>query len=97
MVLGKENKIKLQKLAERVNAETDIISVIGCSHGTTAIKNGNQILAEGRTLRVTESLMFTGLNPDLILDEACWAGVHWDEVMPRRGVIVTHKRRINEG
>jgi len=36
--------------------------------------------------------------PDLILDEACWAhNKYWDEMAPRRGVMVTHKRKIEEG
>lgn len=95
--LGNENKQKLAELASRIEPETDIISVIGCSHGKTTIANGNQVLAEGRTQRVTESLMIAGLNPELILDEACWASEYWDEMAPRRGVMVTHKRLTDEG
>ena len=94
--LGNENKRKLNQLAGRVDPETDIVSVIGCSHGDSSIPNGNQILAEGRTQRVAESLMIAGLDPDLILDEACWASEYWDEMAPRRGVMITHKR-LNEG
>ena len=94
--LGNENKQKLAALATRIIPETDIVSVIGCSHGQSAIKNGNQVLAEGRTQRVTESLMIAGLDPEIILDEACWASEYWDEMAPRRGVMITHKR-LTEG
>ena len=94
--LGSENKRKLSELADRINPDTDIVSVIGCSHGQSDIPNGNQVLAEGRTQRVTESLMIAGLDPELILDEACWASEYWDEMAPRRGVMITHKR-LTEG
>ena len=95
--LGDRNKTILNSLAGRLNPETDIISIIGCSHGNTTLENGNQLLAEGRAQRVTESLMFAGVDPDLIKDEACWAAGYWDEVAPRRGVLVTHKRLKSEG
>jgi len=95
--LGDENKKRLTELADRINPETDLISVIGCSHGTSSIANGNQILAEGRAQRVAESLMIAGIDPELILDEACWATEYWDENAPRRGVMVTHKRQTDEG
>jgi len=97
LVLGSENKEILNQLANNINPETDIISVIGCSHGRSQFANGNQLLAEGRAQRVTESLMFAGLDPDLIFDEACWDSEYFDEQAPRRGVIVTHKRLKNQG
>jgi len=95
--LGLNNKIKLSNLAVEINPETDIVSVIGCSHGRSSYENGNQLLAEGRAQRVTESLMFSGVDPNLIFDEACWASNYWDEEAPRRGVMVTHKRLKNSG
>lgn len=97
LILGIKNKNKLNALASQINPETDIISVIGCSHGRTQYENGNQLLAEGRAQRVTESLMFAGLDPELIFDEACWASEYWDEGAPRRGVVVTHKRLKDQG
>lgn len=97
LTLGEDNNSILRSLARKINPETDIVSIIGCSHGNTALKNGNQLLAEGRTQRVTESLMFAGVEPDLIMDEACWAAEYWDEAAPRRGVMVTHKRLKTEG
>ena len=92
LFLGDRNSDILMSLAEEINPSTDIISIIGCSHGRTALENGNQLLAEGRTDRVAESLLFAGVQPDLILTEACWASEYWDEMAPRRGVMVTHKR-----
>lgn len=97
LVLGNGNKNRLNQLVAQIQPETDIVSVIGCSHGSTQYENGNQLLAEGRAQRVTESLMFAGLNPDLIFDEACWAADYWDEKAPRRGVMVTHKRLKKNG
>ena len=97
LFLGDRNSNILKNLAEEINPVTDIISIIGCSHGRTALENGNQLLAEGRTNRVAESLLFAGVKPDLILTEACWASEYWDEMAPRRGVMVTHKRLSSQG
>jgi len=92
--LGSDNKRKIMSLADRINPKTDIVSVVGCSFGQTTIKNGNQILAQGRTNRVAESFMFAGLDPNIVLDEACWSSKYFDELAPRRGVMITHKRRV---
>jgi len=97
LVLGSSNKDRLNQLVNEINPGTDIVSVIGCSHGQTAFNNGNQLLAEGRAQRVTESLMFAGLDPNLIFDEACWDSEYFDEQAPRRGVMVTHKRLKSAG
>jgi len=95
--LAPDNKRVLERMAAGVDPASDIISVIGCSLGGTAIDNGNQILAEGRTNRVKEWLMFAGIDAKLIFDEACWAETPWDEAVPRRGVVVTHKRAMADG
>lgn len=95
LMLGSKNKQKMKKLAANIVPETDIVSIIGCSHGRTALENGNQVLAEGRAQRVKESLMYAGIRSDIIYDEACWASQYWDEMAPRRGVMVTHKRVVN--
>jgi len=90
--LGRDNKRLARTLAARFDADTDVISVIGCSHGRTALANGNETLANGRSYRVKEALMLAGVDADLVLEEGCWAGKHF-EMMPARGVVVTHKRR----
>ena len=92
MVMGDANKRIASRLADNFNSETDLISVIGCSHGTTTLRNGNALLANGRASRVKEEFLMAGIDAELVLDEGCWAGSAHDK-MPARGVIVTHKRR----
>lgn len=91
--LGQKNKRIITDIASRMNPETDLVSVIGCSHGRTAIDNGNSVLAVGRAHRVKEAFVFAGVDYGKVLDEGCWARVHFDEMMPRRGVVLTLKRR----
>jgi len=90
--LGGENKSLIQKYANSLNPETDVLSVIGCSHGRSKVKNGNQLLAIGRANRVKEALIFAGLDQKLIFEEGCWDKEHY-EPMPARGVVITHKRK----
>jgi len=91
--LGAENKTLIQQYAKNLNPETDVLSVIGCSHGSSKVKNGNQLLAIGRANRVKEALIFAGIDQQVILDEACWDKEHY-QAMPARGVVLTHKRKI---
>ncbi|WP_157736487.1 hypothetical protein [Granulosicoccus antarcticus] len=91
--LGDVNKGIIERFVAEMDPNTDILSVIGCSHGETEISNGNSLLALGRANRVKEALMFSGLEHDQILDEGCWAPQLFDEVMPRRGVVLTLKRQ----
>lgn len=91
--LGGENKTLIQEYADNVNAETDVLSVVGCSHGSSRVKNGNQVLAIGRANRVKEALIFAGLDHQLIFEEGCWDGEYYAP-MPARGVVLIHKRKI---
>lgn len=93
--LGDDNKLIIEQYVEAMNPETDLMSVIGCSHGNTEVSNGNSLLALGRANRVKEALLFSGLEHDKILEEGCWASETFDDVMPRRGVVLTLKRRAN--
>ncbi len=93
--LGDDNKLIIEQYVEAMNPETDLMSVIGCSHGNTEVSNGNSLLALGRANRVKEALLFSGLEHDKILEEGCWASETFDDVMPRRGVVLTLKRRVN--
>ena len=93
--LGDNNKQIIEQYVARMDPETDVLSVIGCSHGETQINNGNSLLALGRANRVKEAFLFSGLEHDQILDEGCWAPQTFDEVMPRRGVVLTLKRKKN--
>lgn len=91
--LGEVNKSIIERYVEMMDPETDVLSVIGCSHGKTEISNGNSLLALGRANRVKEALLFSGLEHDRILEEGCWAPQLFDDVMPRRGVVLTLKRQ----
>ena len=93
MRIGEAQKRTIEGYAEQFRPETDLLSVIGCSHGNTAIDNGNGVLALGRANRVKESLVFAGVPPGAVLDEGCWAG-QAHEFMPARGVVLTLKRRL---
>ena len=83
----------LHQLHGNFEPATDVFSVIGCSHGKTAISNGNELLAQGRSKRILEELIDLGVADSQVLDEGCWANVHFDEMMPRRGVVIELKRR----
>ncbi|MGQ7846501.1 hypothetical protein ACUNV4_18615 [Granulosicoccus sp. 3-233] len=91
--LGDVNKSIIERYVAEMDPDTDVLSVIGCSHGDTRISNGNSLLALGRANRVKEALLFSGLEHDRILEEGCWAPQLFDEVMPRRGVVLTLKRQ----
>jgi len=88
MVLGEYNKKVLLSYAKIFNSDTDVFSVIGCSHGKSALKNGNSVLAVGRANRVKEEFVAQGIDYGKIMDEGCWAAVPFDEMMPRRGVVL---------
>lgn len=92
MRLGAEQKAIIADYAARTNPQTDLVSVVGCSHGRTAIDNGNSVLAIGRANRVKEALVYAGLSPEIVLDEGCWAG-DYHATFPKRGVVMTLKRR----
>lgn len=91
--LGDVNKGIIERFVENMDPETDVLSVIGCSHGNTEIANGNSLLALGRANRVKEAFLFSGISHDQVLEEGCWAPQTFDEVMPQRGVVLTLKRR----
>ncbi len=92
--LGDVNKQIIEQYVEKMDPSTDVLSVIGCSHGTTEINNGNSLLAVGRANRVKEAFMFSGIDHDLVMEEGCWAPVPF-ESLPSRGVVLTLKRRSN--
>lgn len=92
--LGLENRLMLRELVKVFSDRTDLLSVIGCSHGRTSLQNGNAVLATGRANRVKEALIHAGVPAERILEEGCWSSEYFDEVMPRRGVVLTLKREI---
>ncbi|MFK7893431.1 MAG: hypothetical protein AB8B63_21625 [Granulosicoccus sp.] len=92
--LGEANKHIIEQFVSQMDQETDVLSVIGCSHGPTAINNGNSLLALGRANRVKEALLFSGVNHEHVLEEGCWAPQNFD-AMPQRGVVLTLKRKVD--
>ncbi|MEE9321548.1 MAG: hypothetical protein V3U76_13965 [Granulosicoccus sp.] len=92
LVMGRSNKKLAQQIVDSFDPGRDVISVVGCSHGPTALNNGNETLANGRSWRVKEEFMLAGIDEELVLEEGCWANTHFEK-MPARGVLVTHKRR----
>ena len=91
--MGAVNKTRVSNLVSLFNGATDVFSVIGCSNGATNLAMGQQGLALGRAERVREELLFAGVPDENILKEGCWAGENYDELMPRRGVVLSLKRR----
>ncbi|MDB4224565.1 hypothetical protein N9850_12405 [Granulosicoccus sp.] len=94
MVLGKTNKSLIDQLVENVLQENDIVNLVGCSNGPTALEIGNEGLALGRAGRVTDALMARGVARQNILDEGCWAPVAEEQDrFPSRGVVLELWRR----
>jgi len=94
LTVGVNNKKVIQSIARDHKPDTDIISVIGCSHGNTALASGNAGLATGRANRVKEELIFSNVPYNQIYEEGCWGSIRHDE-FPSRGVVVTLKRRAS--
>lgn len=93
-VLGSGNKARVGEFVSQFDAANDVFSVIGCSHGPTAVSGGQESLSLGRAQRVKEALMFAGVPENNILDEGCWDHEQFDKRMPRRGVVLALKRRV---
>ena len=88
MVLGDTNKRMIEAFVEERVLGDDVISLVGCSNGPTALAIGNEGLALGRARRVTEELTALGVARERIYDEGCWAPVSAGERYPGRGVVL---------
>ena len=88
MVLGDTNKQLIDQFVDEKLGRNDVISLVGCSNGPTALEIGNEGLALGRAKRVTEALMSRGVARERILDEGCWAPVRAGDRFPSRGVVL---------
>lgn len=97
MRLGQSGKVSINQFLTTFNRDTDVVSVVGCSHGRTSIEDGNKRLAIGRADRVAEALLYAGIPENKVLEEGCWASKPFDEVFPRRGVVLTLKREKRNG
>lgn len=87
MRLGAVGKKVISNFLNEYLERTDIIGLIGCSNGTTALEIGNEGLALGRAGRITKELVSLGVARDKILDEGCWAPTVAEE-FPARGVVI---------
>lgn len=92
MNLGSAGKARVRAILPDYDPQTDIVSLIGCSHGKTSIESGNQTLALERVRRLQQELTNLGIDKENIFSEGCWAPVHFDE-FPRRGVVVSILRQ----
>lgn len=88
MVLGDTNKALIDQFVESRMKQGDVVSLIGCSNGPTALAIGNEGLALGRAKRVTEALQARGIARANILDEGCWAPVRAGDRFPSRAVVM---------
>lgn len=92
MILNTNGKERVARLAE-ISLPGDIFRVIGCSHGTTRIENGNEVLAENRARRVAQELYFLGVPVSRVLPEGCWSSNRAEADHPSRGVVLSLFRR----
>lgn len=88
MILGDTNKALIDQFVETHMRQGDVISLVGCSNGPTALAIGNEGLALGRAKRVTEALQSRGIARANILDEGCWAPVKAGDRFPSRAVVM---------
>lgn len=93
MILGDTNKSLIDQFVENKLRSNDVVSLVGCSNGPTALEIGNEGLALGRAKRVTEALLTRGVSRDRVLDEGCWAPVKANDRFPSRGVVMELWRR----
>ena len=87
LILGQENKLLIREFMAVFIERMDLVSVVGCSNGPTAVEIGNVGLALGRGERVTNELLSLGVPRERILDQGCWAPSAADKY-PGRGVVL---------
>jgi len=88
LLLGDTNKLLIEQFVQQQMTDGDVISLVGCSNGPTALEIGNEGLALGRAERVTEALQSLGVAREKILDEGCWAPESAGDKFPSRGVVM---------
>ena len=95
MRLGQDGKRQIEDFIEAFREETDMIGLVGCSNGPTALEIGNEGLALGRSRRVAEELTSLGVARERVIDEGCWAPVNARDRFPSRGVVMEILRRAS--
>ena len=79
----------LDAMLGEYDEDRDRISVIGSSHGAGAYPGAQKDLAQGRALQVQDKLTSLGVSPQNLFVEASWSTQYYDEMLPRRGVVVS--------
>jgi len=93
MRLGQDGKQLIEQFVQDFREDSDMIGLVGCSNGPTALDIGNEGLALGRSRRVAEELLSLGIARDRVIDEGCWSPVNARDRFPSRGVVVELLRR----
>ena len=88
LTLGDDNRALLERFIDDEMQERDVVGLVGCSNGPTALEIGNEGLALGRAARVAEALVERGVARERIYDQGCWAPVSAGDRFPGRGVVV---------
>jgi len=91
--LRKANRPRLESLVSSFDPATEVITVLGASHGPTGMPGRNRALAIGRADRIRVELLALGLDPDKVIEGGSWS----TEKSPGldRGVIVSVHRRLD--
>lgn len=92
--LDGRGEMHVARLVKRLDPATDLVSIVGCSHGPSSLPGGNAALAIGRANRVKEAFLSAGVDHRLLVEEGCWSAED-ASAFPARGVILTHKRRAD--
>lgn len=93
--LGRPGKTIVKKLVSRYSDNSDIVGIIGCTNGPTALETENEGLALARANRIVEELIIAGVSPDKVYDEGCWSPTTDAEGFPNRGVVLDLWRRAS--
>lgn len=88
MRLGETGKTQIRAFVTGFDERTDLITLVGCSNGPTALEIGNEGLALGRSGRVSQELRALGVPAERIVDEGCWSPVSAGDRFPSRGVVM---------
>lgn len=95
MILYPHGKERIAHLAAKAQPD-DFFRVVGWSHGSTRIENGNEVLAENRARRVAQELYYLGVPVVQVLPEGCWSPKKGDDSHPSRGVVLSLVRRADD-
>ncbi|ASJ76635.1 hypothetical protein [Granulosicoccus antarcticus] len=85
----------LQILATKLETDTDLVVVVGCSQVESQLENGNAELAVARAQVISKGLQKAGVPERNIFEAGCWADEVLDLRFPQHGVVLTLKREVS--